>query len=138
MKFHPLVLNFTGLNMIIQSNSLNTFAKLLISVALLTLVSACSTIKIPNPFSSDTKPVGNTPVNAIAYLCEGNKHFYVRMLNNGNDAWLIYPDHEVNLNKTSDGRYTSGVITLIMKGAETSLDDGEKIAYKACKVQAKN
>lgn len=124
--------------MTIQSNPLNTFAKLLISAAMLTLVSACSTIKIPNPFSSDAKALGNAPVNATGYLCEGNKRFYVRMLNNGNDAWLIYPDHEVNLNKTGDGRYTSGVITLIITGADTSLDDGEKIAYKACKVQAKN
>ena len=124
--------------MTIQSNSLNTIAKLLISAAVLTLVSACSSIKIPNPFSSDTKALGNAPVNATGYLCEGNKRFYVRMLNNGNDAWLIYPDYEVNLNKTGDGRYTSGVITLIITGADTSLDDGEKIAYKACKVQAKN
>ena len=124
--------------MTIQSNPLNTFAKLLISAAMLTLVSACSTIKIPNPFSSDAKALGNAPVNATGYLCEGNKRFYVRMLNNGNDAWLIYPDHEVNLNKTSDGRYTSGVITLIINATEASLDDGEKIAYKACKAQAKN
>ena len=104
--------------MTIQSNPLNTFAKLLISAAMLTLVSACSTIKIPNPFSSDTKVLGNAPVNATGYLGEGNKRFYVRMLNNGNDAWLIYPDHEVNLNKTSDGRYTSGVITLIINATE--------------------
>ena len=123
--------------MTILSNPLNMLAKLLIGATVMTAVSACSTVKIPNPFSSETKALGNAPVNATAYVCEGNKHFYVRMLNNGNDAWLIYPDHEVNLNKTSDGRYTSGVITLIVNGAETSLDDGEKIAYKMCKAQAK-
>ncbi|MFM2434285.1 MAG: hypothetical protein RL063_264 [Pseudomonadota bacterium] len=124
--------------MTIQSNPLNTIAKILIGASVLTLVTACSTIKIPNPFSTESKALGGTPVNATAYVCEGNKRFYVRMLNNGNDAWLIYPDHEVNLNKTSDGRYTSGVITLIMNGVEASLDDGEKIAYKMCKAQAKN
>lgn len=124
--------------MTILSNPLNMLAKLLIGATVMTVVSACSTIKIPNPFSSETKAQGSAPVNATAYLCEGNKRFYVRMLNNGNDAWLIYPDHEINLNKTSDGRYTSGVITLIINGAETSLEDGEKIAYKMCKAQAKN
>ena len=121
-----------------QINQLNKFAKSLICVSSLALVSSCSTVKIPNPFSSSTKSLGNIPVDATAYVCEGNKHFYVRMLHNGRDAWLIYPDHEVNLNKTSDGHYTSGVITLIINGGESSLDDGEKIAYKMCKSQTKN
>jgi len=113
-------------------------AKSLIVISSLALLSACSTVKIPNPFSSDIKVSGSTPANATAYICENNKHFYLRMLNSGNDAWLIYPDHEVNLSKDGDGRYTSGVITLTVKGAETSLDDGEKLAYRMCKAQAKN
>ena len=77
--------------------------------------------------------------NATAYVCEDNKQFYVRMQNNGNEAWLIYPDHEVSLAKASDGsnRFTSGVITLVINGAETTLNDGEKIAYTACKAQVK-
>jgi len=122
--------------MINQTNQL--IAKSLIVLSTLALLSACSTIKIPNPFSSDSKTSGSAPANATAYECENNKHFYLRMLNNGSDAWLIYPDHEVNLSKDGEGRYTSGVITLIVKGAETSLDDGEKVAYRMCKAQAKN
>lgn len=103
-------------------------------------LAACSSISIPNPFSSGTKELSGAPANATEYVCEGNKHFYVRMLNNGSDAWLIYPDHEVNLVKSagSVNLYTSGAISLDINGDSTTLNDGEKIAYTACKPQLKN
>ena len=101
------------------------------------LLTACSTINL-NPFSSGTKENARAPANAISYICEGNKQFYVRMLNNGNEAWLIYPDHEVALSKAAaSNRYTSGAIALVINGDETTLNDGEKIAYTACKAQTK-
>jgi len=111
--------------------------QLLMAAGLMALAS-CSAINL-NPFRSDTKEQSRTPQNARAYMCDGNKQFYVRMLNNGNDAWLMYPDHEVNLTKSSDNknRFTSGVITLMMNGDESTLDDGEKIAYTGCKPQIK-
>lgn len=89
-----------------------------------------------NPFGSGGAERSNNPVNATEYICDGKNRFFVRMLNNGNDAWLIYPDHEVNLPKTGgDNRYSSGAITLVINGAETTLNDGEKIAYTNCKPQ---
>lgn len=112
---------------------------LFFALSLLALLSSCSSMGISNPFGSKNKELSHTPAGATEYVCEGNKRFYVRMLNNGNDAWLIYPDHEVNLAKSDGGaRYTSGVITFDMSGAEATLNDGEKIAYTACKPQAKN
>ncbi|MEQ1488218.1 MAG: hypothetical protein ABL920_06970 [Methylotenera sp.] len=107
------------------------FKQYLLTVNLLALLSACSSA---SPFGSAAKEQSTTPKNATAYVCDGNKQFYVRMLNNGSDAWLIYPDHEVNLTKASgsEGRYTSGVITLLINGAEATLNDGEKIAYTGC------
>lgn len=111
--------------------------QLLMAAGLMALAS-CSAVNL-NPFSSNTKEQSRTPQNAIAYICNDNKQFYVRMLNNGNDAWLMYPDHEVNLTKSVDNknRFTSGVITLLMNGDESTLDDGEKIAYAGCKPQIK-
>ena len=111
---------------------------LFLVLGLVALLPACRSINL-NPFGSDSKEQSRTPQNATEYICDGNNRFYVRMLNNGNDAWLIYPDHEVNLPKASDGsnRFTSGVITLVINGAETTLNDGEKIAYTACKPQEK-
>ena len=104
---------------------------------LLVFLSSCSSINL-NPFGSDSVENSRTPANTTEYVCEGKGHFYVRMLNNGNDAWLIYPDHEVSLPKSGDAnRYSSGSITLVINGAETTLNDGEKIAYTNCKPQEK-
>lgn len=100
------------------------------------LLSACSSL---NPFASKEVVEQGKPANATEYVCEGNKRFYVRMLNNGADAWLIYPDHEVNLSKsaTDANVYTSGAITLTLNNEASALNDGEKIAYTACKPVAK-
>ena len=104
---------------------------------LLAMLPSCSSINL-NPFGADSADQSRGPHNATEYVCEGKGRFHVRMLNNGNDAWLIYPDHEVNLPKSgSDSRYSSGAITLVINGAETTLNDGEKIAYTNCKPQEK-
>lgn len=126
--------------MTINFNQLTFIAKLLFTISTPALLASCSTIGISNPFGANTKEQSRAPQNATAYLCEGNKRFYVRMQNNGNDAWLIYPDHEVNLTKAKEtnNRFSSGVITLVINGAETTLNDGEKIAYTACKPQVNN
>ena len=108
-------------------------------LGLAALLSACGSMKLANPFGSSPQSRAGVPENATAYECDGGKRFYVRMLNNGNDAWLIYPDHEVNLAKAGDNshRFSSGVITLLLNGAATTLNDGEKIAYTSCKAQVK-
>ncbi|MGB4812579.1 MAG: hypothetical protein WBP13_08895 [Methylophilaceae bacterium] len=110
---------------------------LFFTFSLALLLSACSSLSL-NPFSSSSKEGNAGPQNATHYLCEDNKQFYVRMLNNGNDAWLIYPDHEVSLTKDkASNRYTSGAITLAISGDETTLNDGDKVAYTACKPEVK-
>ncbi|MDD2832470.1 MAG: hypothetical protein PHD12_00495 [Methylotenera sp.] len=111
----------------------------LILVLLLSLPS-CSSLSFSNPFGSESKAQAGVPQNATEYICEGDKRFYVRMLNQGADAWLIYPQHEVNLAKVTavGNRYTSGTITLELDNDNTSLVDGEKIAYTSCKPQLKN
>ena len=113
---------------------LNAF--LLTSISALCLA-ACSSFSLTNPFGQQSKEISTAPANATEYVCEGNKRFYVRMLNNGNDAWLIYPDHEVNLVKNGSA-YTSGSISLNINGDATTLNDGEKIAYSGCKAQTKS
>lgn len=130
-----LVLTLTGLNMTIKINQLRTSAARIFVVALVSVLAACSSLNLSNPFSFEKQVLSSRPANAIAYHCADNQHFYVRMQNNGNDAWLIYPDHEVNLAKTSGtkNQFSSGAITLVIDGANTTLTDGEKIAYSACK-----
>lgn len=111
--------------------------QLFLMTGVLVALNACSSIGISNPFGSESH--SSSPKNATAYVCDGNKTFHVQMQNNGNDAWLIYPDHEVNLTKATDSnnRFTSGVISLVVDGDQTTLNDGEKIAYTGCKPQLK-
>jgi membrane-bound inhibitor of C-type lysozyme len=111
----------------------------LLACLVLALTSACSASRLLNPFDTGVKEQPRTPQNATLYLCEDKKQFYLRMLNNNNDAWLIYPDHEVDLSKSSSGnnRYTSGAIALELNGDQTTLTDGDTIAYKGCKAQTK-
>jgi len=110
----------------------------LINTLLLSVLglSACSSL---NPFGDKEVVAQGAPANSTEYVCEGNKRFYVRMLNNNADAWLIYPDHEVNLSQSATEKsvYSSGAIRLNLAGEATTLNDGEKIAYTACKPTAK-
>lgn len=110
-----------------------------LAIFLGTLLAACSSIGLSNPFGAKDIELSRVPANATEYRCENNQYFYVRMLNSGADAWLIYPDHEVNLTRSagSTSRYTSGVITLELNGENTTLNDGDKVAYAACKPQVK-
>jgi len=103
------------------------------------LVAGCSVANI-NPFSESKPPEARKPANATEYQCEGGKHFFVRMLDKGNAAWLIYSDREVNLDKVAGGsgtRYSNGVAVLDINGAEATLNDGPKVAYTGCKIPGK-
>lgn len=113
--------------------------KTFVFIGSIAMLSACSSISFNNPFSSNNKESSRIPANATEYICDNNQYFYVRMLSNGKEAWLIYPTHEVNLTQSTETtqRYTSGVIALVLNGDTSTLNDGEKIAYTGCKAQAK-
>lgn len=110
----------------------------IIALASITLfVSACSIVKPFHVFKTESKERSKNPENATEYICENNQHFFVRMLNKGADAWLIFPDHEVNLaqSSTDKNRYVSGAITLVLNGEQTTLTDGDVLSYTGCKAQ---
>lgn len=75
------------------------------------------------------------PPNATAYRCDGNRSFYLRMLEGG-AAWVILPEREFRLDKTAgaDGRFGNGVATLEIKGETALLNDGPGQAYTGCRV----
>ena len=104
---------------------------------LVLLLNACSMGNLMDGdiFNRKTRELPRTPAGSVAYLCDNNAQFYVRLLNNGNDAWIIYPDHEVNLPKQADGRYTNGTAVFTPTTGDATLTDGEKVNYSACKVQ---
>ncbi|MDO8962193.1 MAG: hypothetical protein Q7V02_08830 [Methylophilus sp.] len=107
-------------------------------IAAMLSLSACSMLKPFKVFNTETQEHSKNPANATEYICENNKHFFVRMLNKGSDAWLIFPDHEVNLAQSSSdkNRYVSGAITLVLNGEQSTLTDGDVLSYTGCKAQA--
>lgn len=106
------------------------------------LLSACSSMDMRMdkvwPFKDEGPGQPKRLAGATEYQCEGGKRFYVRLADNGNTAWLIYPDREVALAKQASAtRYSNGVATLEINGAEATLKEGPTIAYNGCKAAGK-
>jgi hypothetical protein len=104
-------------------------------ICLTLLLSGCSSVSIDKvwPFGENSSAArSGAPVNATEYQCDGGKHFYLRTVDNGNAAWLIYPDREVNLSKDGN-RYSNGIAVLEISDGVASLKDGPAIAYSGCK-----
>lgn len=110
-----------------------------LALFLVLLLSGCGSMKVWPFDSSGSSGQSHTPANSTEYQCSNAKRFYVRLLDNGNTAWLIYPDREVGLNKSAaaGNRYSNGVAVLDLNGNETTLNDGDKIHYSGCKAVAK-
>jgi membrane-bound inhibitor of C-type lysozyme len=113
-------------------------AALSASVCLCLLLSGCSGVNL-NPFGKgNAQGQSRSPANATEYQCAGGKHFYVRYLDNGSTAWLIYPDREVSLAKSASGtHYSNGVAQLDINNGEATLTDGPAISYSGCKAAGK-
>ena len=90
------------------------------------------------PFKSeDESSKSPAPANSTEYRCAANKHFYVRYLDKGETAWLIYPDREISLAQAADGkRYSNGIAVLEFTGDEATLNDGPTLSYTGCKAVA--
>jgi len=113
----------------------NPAALILIGLAL--LIGGCSSINLW-PFGGDAKTssAARVPENATEYRCNGNKAFYVRYLDGGMSAWVIFPDRQVRLDKVtadSGSRYSNGIAVLRIDGADVSLTDGPSSTYLGCK-----
>jgi membrane-bound inhibitor of C-type lysozyme len=106
---------------------------LLAVFSLVVLLSGCGGNKLW-PFGGEGEArQSRVPANATEYQCDGGKRFFVRYLDSGATAWLIYPDREVGLAKSSSGAsYSNGVAVLEISGNEAKLTDG-MIAYSGCK-----
>lgn len=105
------------------------------------LVSGCGSFSVW-PFGESKSPsvAGRGPENATEYRCDAGKGFHVRLLEAGKSIWLILPDRQVRLDKSSgagDGRYTNGIAVLRITSEGAELTDGP-VAYAACKVAGTN
>ena len=97
-------------------------------------LAACSSFNVW-PFGSETRSVVRAHDNAAEYRCDGNKSFHVRLLDNGNAAWLILPERQLRLERKGEGQYSNGIATLKLDAG--TLDDTSVIAWRNCKPAAK-
>ena len=112
----------------------------LLPAAGLLLLSGCSSVKVWPFDESQPANRSSAPANATEYQCNAGKRFYVRYLDNGTSAWLIYLSREVRLTKdasASGTRYTNGVAVLTISDGAATLTDGPAISYGGCKAASK-
>lgn len=123
-----------------KSRSIHTLLAAPVCLAL--LLSGCGegSIKDLWPLGGEnTQERSRTPSNATEFKCDGGKHFYVRYLDSGGSAWLIFPEREVRLDKVASTpgaaavRYSNGSAVLDINGNEASYTDGSEISYAGCK-----
>lgn len=106
------------------------------------LLGACASIKNLDllPFSGGKEQdLSRTPAGATAYQCDGGKRLFVRYLDNGAAAWVILPDREFRLNKTTSAtgsRYSNGSATLDINDNAATLSDGATVTHAGCKATA--
>ena len=88
------------------------------------------------PWGDSSGDVPRVPPGATAYKCDGNKELYVRYVDGGKSAFVIFPEREFRLDtaETVSGvRYTNGHTTLRTKGNEAILEEGSNVVYSNCK-----
>lgn len=104
------------------------------------LLSACGSISLW-PFGGEKSEDAIRTSDATEYQCAGGKKFYLRNLDNGNAAWVIFPDREFRLEKVmtsaTDTRYSNGATTLDMRDGEVTLAEGTAVSFAGCKAAGK-
>lgn len=109
-----------------------THPLILAACTLTLLLSGCGGFSVwPFGDSKEEAPT-NKPANSTEYNCDAGKKFYVRNTDTG--VWLILSDREVGLVKGADGRYSNGISTLAINGAEAELELNPTTSYKNCKL----
>lgn len=73
------------------------------------------------------------PRGATAYKCDGGKELYVRYLDGGKAAMVIYPEREFRLDAVATGRYSNGQAILSTQGNAATLEEGGNIVFADCK-----
>jgi membrane-bound inhibitor of C-type lysozyme len=109
-----------------------------LAATLLLTLSACGSFNVNLwPFGGGDKyqDRSKVPANSTAYQCGSGKRFYVRNLEDGAAVWLILPDREVRLGKTSASRYSNGITVLELSGDAASLSEGPN-TLSGCKTVA--
>ena len=105
------------------------------TLLLVATLSACGSVNLW-PFGGETPELSRTPAGATEYRCNNDRHFYVRFLDNGASAWVIFPEREFRLDRVESAsvtRYTNRQAILeVNESGEASLRDGASVAFTGC------
>jgi membrane-bound inhibitor of C-type lysozyme len=99
-------------------------------------LSGCGSIDLWPFGGSKSQERSRKPVGATEYQCNNDRRLYVRYLDNGASAWVIFPEREFRLDKVgsaSGTRYSNGIAMLEVDGDQVSLRDGPTVAFTGCK-----
>ena len=115
-----------------------TSKKIFVSALALCRLSGCKSVQLPTLFNKGPKELPRYGTDAGYYQCANNQSFGLRMSEHGEEAWLMLPDHEVNLNRdaTDKSLYHYGTVDLRLNGDNTTLDDADHLHFKDCKPSA--
>lgn len=107
----------------------------LIATTLSALLFGCKSFELPNVFDKGTKEVPRYGKDAMHYQCENYQSFGLKLSENGEEAWVMLPDHEVGLSRDSNDKqlYHYGTMDLRLNGDQTTLDDSDHLHLKGCK-----
>jgi hypothetical protein len=76
-----------------------------------------------------------TPPGATAYACEGGKRLLVRFESDAKSAWVIYPDRQLRLDRTSAAgqEFSRAGTTLALRDGEATLTEVGSAPFMRCK-----
>ena len=80
--------------------------------------------------------VPRVPPGATAYKCDGGKDLFVRYIEGGRSAMIVFPEREFRLDRVGAGagaRYSNGHTTLVVQGGAAQLEEGGGVPYANCK-----
>jgi membrane-bound inhibitor of C-type lysozyme len=118
-----------------ERNRFGRTATLALAMVFLPLF-GCGSIDLWPFGDSKSQELSRKPVGATEYQCNNDRRLYVRYLDNGASAWVIFPEREFRLDKVASAsgtRYSNGIAMLEKDGDDISLRDGPTVAFTGCK-----
>jgi len=106
-----------------------------ILLCFISVLAGCKTYEMPSLFDKGNKEQPRFGKEATHYQCENYQSFGLKLSANGEEAWVMLPDHEVGLNRDATDKqlYHYGTMDLRLNGEQTTLDDGDVLHLKGCK-----
>ena len=108
--------------------------RVVVALLLPVLIGGCSSWW---PFGSSSGEPSRVPAGATEFACAQGRTLYVRFTDDAKSAWVILPEREFRLERSTDERYVSETTTLSLQGDAANLDIEGSRAYVDCKRMSK-